>query len=335
MELPRILLYVAAFVWGAIWGSFLNVCIYRLPLGLSVLRPPSHCPRCDNRLRPWHNVPIFSWLFLGGRCAFCRTRIPVRYPLVELVLAVLSVALMARALGHALDPTDAVAVLVPFAIHFLFVAALVVVTFIDIDHLLIPNEISISGTLVGIVAVALAGPLLGVTWWESLLGAFVGGFVIWGLIYGYFRLTGREGMGLGDFKLMAMVGAFLGIQSLPLVFFLSAVQGIIYAVALFLSGGGETHRRQLAVLDALEAEEEARAREAGADGDAPDGTSDAPAARDEAEVEEAAQPGEAPDEEPGGLRTMPIPFGPFIALAAIEWVFFGETITDWIAAWLS
>ena len=311
MPIPASLLYAFAFLWGAIWGSFLNVCIYRMPAGISIVRPASRCPTCGRELKAWHNVPILSWLLLRGRCAFCRTAISARYPLVELLMGVLSVAILARVFALAGPEPATATVVLPFVFLFAFVAALVVITFIDIDHLEIPNVITLPGVLVGVVFALVAWPETGVLWWHSLLGAVVGGGVLLGVIWGYFKLTGREGMGLGDFKLMAMVGAFLGVQALPYVMFASAAQGLLYALALFAVGGGEAHRDQLAALDARDA-----APAAGAD-----------------EPPAVGGPGD-PMSAVERFRTMPIPFGPFIALGAIEWVFFGDRIAAWLESWL-
>ena len=309
MPLPPALLYGLAFVWGAIWGSFLNVCIHRIPAGLSIVHPPSHCPACETPLRAWHNIPILSWLLLRGRCAFCGVRISVRYALVEALMGLLSVAVLARALGVAGGEGTLGPVLLLFVFYFVLVGGLVLVTFIDIEHLEIPNEITLPGVAVGFAASFLVWPESGVLWWHSLLGTAIGGGFVLLLIIAYARLLGREGMGLGDFKLIAMVGAFLGVQSLPFVFFASSVQGLIYALALHLSGGGEVHRRQLAELDA---------RDAAA----------AAAASTEPPETAAAEP------EADSLRTMPIPFGPFIALAAVEWLLFGDRVSEWIASWI-
>ena len=328
MDYSASLLYLVAFCWGAIWGSFLNVCIYRMPAGRSIIRPASHCPACSEPLKAWHNIPILGWVLLGGRCGFCRAGIAARYPLVESLMGVLSVALLADSLSRAeatflsdagalagIDPGPGLGVvLFPFLYHFVFVAGLVVITFIDLDHLEIPNEVTLPGVLIGFGGSLVLYPYsgAGVVWWSSLLGALVGGGFLLALIGGYALLTGREGMGLGDFKLMAMVGAFLGIQALPLVLFASAAQGLLYAVLLLLTGRGDAHRDQLLEIEAREAE--------------------AAGAGDEHCHEEGpAEPAAESESALSRLRSMPIPFGPFIALAAIQWLFVGDRVSLWLA----
>jgi len=217
---------VFVFAYGAIIGSFLNVCIARLPDGRSIVRPPSHCPKCQSFLAWYDNVPILSYLVLGGRCRTCRVRISAIYPAVEVLTGALAVALFLR-----LGPTLA------FAGYFAFAAALLVITFIDLDHQIIPDAISLPGIFVGFAAALLFGQP---TWSESLAGILLGGGLLWGIAEGYARLTGREGMGGGDIKLLAMIGAFLGWKAIPVTLLIASLVGTAVGLALMLARGRDT-----------------------------------------------------------------------------------------------
>jgi leader peptidase (prepilin peptidase)/N-methyltransferase len=214
------------FVFGAIIGSFLNVCIVRLPDGRSVASPPSHCPKCQTYLAWYENVPILSYLVLGGRCRTCRVRISPLYPAVEVLTGALAVALFLR-----LGPTLA------FAGYFAFAAALVVITFIDLDHQIIPDVISLPGIAVGL-AFSLVSPL--VTPLDALLGVLAGGGVLLAVAWLYKTFRGQEGMGGGDVKLLAMIGAFLGWQSIFVTLFVGSVIGSIIGVVVMLYEGADT-----------------------------------------------------------------------------------------------
>ena len=226
----------AIFALGAAIGSFLNVVIYRLPHKLSIVSPGSRCPACETPIKAWHNVPILGWCWLKGRCANCQIPISPRYPLIELSMAVLAVGLFHSFTGGLLT-VEAVAseaflleAIVPFSLYLVFVSSLVAVTFIDLDHFIIPDVISLPGIPLGICAAAVGGAAVGVTWQDALIGAAVGAGVIIMLIYGYAAMTGREGMGGGDWKLLAMIGAWLGWEVLPIVLLLSSLQGILLAL---------------------------------------------------------------------------------------------------------
>lgn len=219
MPLP-LFLSLIAFILGAVVGSFLNVCICRLPAGESVVTPPSHCPACSCRIRWFDNIPLVSYLLLRGRCRGCGGRISVRYPLVELFNGLLSLALFLR-----FGPTLAYGVL------FIFCSALVVTTLIDFDHQIIPDEISLPGIVVGFI---FSFFLPGHGWLNSLLGILLGGGSLLLVAYGYQLLTGKEGMGGGDIKLLAMMGAFLGWKSIPFIIFVSSLAGSVIGVSLML-----------------------------------------------------------------------------------------------------
>lgn len=205
-------------VVGAVIGSFLNVCIHRLPSGESIVRPRSRCPSCRTPIRAIDNIPILSFLFLMGRCRTCRTRISPRYPAVELLNAVGYLLIWER-----FGPTW------EMAVYAAFFSALLVVTFIDWDHQIIPNVITFPGIALGLLSAAtvLAGGFMNALW-----GAVLGG----GLLYAVAILSEwflkKEGMGLGDVKLLAMIGAFLGWKAVLVTIFVGALAGSLIGLAL-------------------------------------------------------------------------------------------------------
>ena len=222
---PLIFFYIVLFVFGAIVGSFLNVCIYRIPEGMSIVSPPSRCPSCETRIRWYQNIPIVGWLFLGGKCAACRAPISIRYPLIEALTGALYL-LAGYCFGFS----------VVLGIVLVFLSALVVISFIDLDHQIIPNVISFPGIAVGFV-LSFVNPYL--SWTDSLFGIVFGAGLLGVVAGGYTLLTGKEGMGMGDLKLLAMIGAFLGWQSvLPTVFF-AALSGTFIGVPLMVLKGAD------------------------------------------------------------------------------------------------
>lgn len=208
------------FVAGAAVGSFLNVCICRLPKDESVVFPPSRCPRCGYSIRWYDNIPLLSYLALRGRCRRCRARISPRYLLVEALNALLALLLFLR-----FGPT------LTFLVLFLFCSALVVVTFIDLEHQIIPDEISLPGIVVGFLCSFI---LPWQSWLGSLLGILLGGGSLLLVASAYHRLTGKEGMGGGDIKLLAMMGAFLGWKAVPFIIFTSSLAGSVIGISLML-----------------------------------------------------------------------------------------------------
>ncbi|WP_417915217.1 prepilin peptidase [Candidatus Electronema sp. JM] len=248
--------FIYSVIFGALVGSFLNVVIFRLPEeGQSVIFPASHCPKCQTKLRWFENIPVLSWLALRGKCRSCKAPISVQYPVVELAMALLSGALY-RHFG----PTFTA------IYYFLFVAALLAIIFIDLHHQIIPDVISLPGIVIGFAG-SFFNPL--VTWQQAGLGVLIGGGILYAVAAGYVLLTGKEGMGGGDIKLLAMIGAFLGWQSLLYVVFASSLSGSVI--------GG---------LSLLLQKKDSQTR---------------------------------------------IPFGPFLSLAALSWLFFQDGI---LAVWL-
>ncbi len=212
-----------AFVFGLLVGSFLNVCIYRIPAGESVVFPPSRCSACGTGIRWYQNVPILSWLFLRGRCAACGTSISIRYPMVEFLTGLLFL-LVAQNFGLQWLTI----------IYWVFVSALVVITFIDLDHQIIPDVISLPGIVLGFLS---SFVIPGISWTDSLLGILLGGGSLWAVAIGYQLLTKTEGMGLGDVKLLAMLGAFLGWKAVLPLIFIGSLLGTLVGVPLMLAKG--------------------------------------------------------------------------------------------------
>jgi leader peptidase (prepilin peptidase)/N-methyltransferase len=216
--------YVFAFVWGALWGSFANVVIVRLPKGESLMRPPSRCMACGTPIRFYDNIPIFSYLIRRGRCRACGARFSPRYMLVEQLMGLIAIALWWRALGA---PAAALSVR-QFMIEFLFTGTLTVLSFIDLELMILPDRITLPGIVVFFV-LGFWEP--GVpAWWHRLIGIVVGWGFVWCLAEAFYRITGREGLGLGDGKLLALVAALLGWQALWACLFLGAVQGLLVTV---------------------------------------------------------------------------------------------------------
>jgi leader peptidase (prepilin peptidase) / N-methyltransferase len=220
------------FIVGAIVGSFLNVCISRIPNGESVIHPPSHCPKCRAPIPFFHNIPLVSYLLLRGRCCSCGERISFRYFAVELLMAALAVFLLDQfGLGFA------------FVVGFVFVAALIVISFIDLDVRIVPDVISLPGIVIGLLFSVVGHYLIsdpsGVvpTPLGALIGVLVGGGFLLAVAWIYEKFTGVEGMGGGDIKLLAMIGAFLGWPSIPLTLFFSSLGGSVIGLTIMLVKG--------------------------------------------------------------------------------------------------
>jgi leader peptidase (prepilin peptidase)/N-methyltransferase len=216
-------LLVFVFLGGLCVGSFLNVVIHRLPLGESVVTPRSRCPGCRKPI-PWYrNIPLISFLLLRGRCGECAARISWRYPLVELLTAALFTV------AAAIEPRW---FLWPF--HFYFLAALVACTFIDLDHWILPDKITLPGIAVGIVG-SFFLPTAAFLW--SLAGVLIGGGILYLVAWTYERATGKDGLGGGDIKFLAMVGAFLGAQGALVTLVLASMIGSLIGIFLIAFRG--------------------------------------------------------------------------------------------------
>ena len=237
--LPVYIIAAAVGALGAIIGSFLNVVIHRVPREESIAFPASHCPSCDTAIRPYDNIPVISWAILRGRCRACRAPISARYPAVELLTAALFVLTYLH---------TGLTLALPFDLA--FVAALVALVFIDAEHMLLPNVITYPGTALALVARVLVPNLYGVAslggpetpaWLLSLggavLGALLGGGFLWLVGWLWERARGVEAMGLGDVKMMFMVGAFLGWPLTLLTIFVGVLSGSVAGVAAMARRG--------------------------------------------------------------------------------------------------
>jgi leader peptidase (prepilin peptidase)/N-methyltransferase len=203
---------ITLFVLGLVVGSFLNVCIYRVPRHESVAWPGSRCTSCGRALSWFENVPVMSWLLLRGRCRTCGTSISIVYPLVEVATALLFVGVY---LAYGWTPL--------LAIRLAFGCALIVLFVVDWQHQILPNPITLPGIAIGVLCSLAAPP--GVT--SSLVGAAAGGGFPFLIAEIYFRVRGREGMGMGDFKMLAMVGAFLGWPLIWVALLLACFLGVL------------------------------------------------------------------------------------------------------------
>ena len=204
-------------LFGLAIGSFLNVCIYRIPLGQSIVHPPSRCTGCGQALRWHHNVPVASWLLLRGRCAFCGAGISARYPAVELLTGVVFAL-------HALVFEPGPLLLVRLA----FAAVLIVLAFIDIDHRILPDSMTLTGIPLGVLASVWLPP----GWRDSLIGVALGGGILWLIAEAYYRWRHVEGMGMGDVKMLAMIGAVLGWRAVVVTLVLSSFSGALVGVLM-------------------------------------------------------------------------------------------------------
>ena len=208
---------------GAAVGSFLNVCIGRIPEGLSIVTPPSRCPQCGHPIRFYDNIPIISFLLLGRKCRDCRGEISFRYPLIELLTAVFAWLLFQR---FGLTPA--------FPAVFAFVCVLIVISFIDFDHQIIPHLLTLSGIPVFAVLAVL---YMGLTAIDVFLGVMIGAGTLYFVAIYYEAMTGREGMGGGDVNLLAMLGAFMGWKSLLFILLMSSLLGAFVGLVFILFKG--------------------------------------------------------------------------------------------------
>lgn len=210
--------YLIAGTLGALIGSFLNVCIYRLPRGKSIVWPGSHCPSCGKSIEFYDNIPVLSYLWLIGRCRACRQRISIRYPFVEAINAAGYLAIL-----WTFGPTWTT------VLYALLFSALLVVAGTDLTHKIIPNVVTLPGIVLGLLG---AATVLPVGLLNSLLGVAIGGGILWALAWASPYLFGKEGMGGGDIKLLAMIGAFLGWKPALLTIMIGSLTGSIIGISL-------------------------------------------------------------------------------------------------------
>jgi leader peptidase (prepilin peptidase)/N-methyltransferase len=238
MSIPDLIVPAAlVFMFGAVIGSFLNVCIVRIPRGHGIVRPPSHCPACKKKIRFYDNLPLISYAVLWGRCRDCGVHISSQYPVVELLTACLAVALYQQ-----------FGVTLAFFSGLILIGALIVISFIDLDARIVPDVISLPGIVVGLLVSVIgryfiADPFeLVPTPLSALLGVLIGGGILLTLAWAYQAYTGVEGMGGGDIKLLAMIGAFLGWQSIPVTLFFSSLTGSVIGLsAMMIKGVGRRY----------------------------------------------------------------------------------------------
>lgn len=283
-----------AFLWGLLWGSFANVVIYRVPRGMSFVRPRSRCPHCEKPVAAWDNIPVLSFLLLRGKCRSCKTPLSVRYLIVELLCGLLSFALYMRFVyvplleGHHPAP-------LAWALWLVFGLALLVITYIDLDFWIIPDAIVLPLAVIGVLVNVIDPSILGVTWIEALAAAGLGFGLFAGIRWFYLRFRGIEGLGLGDAKLLLMVGAFTGPMGLVWTIGAGALQGVLISVPMLRFGGKV------------------------ANSDLEDVHGDDP---------------ELGEDDPDHVMGQRVPFGPFLALAAMEYVLLQTQIRSWVSWWI-
>lgn len=313
-DFPPWFLRAFAVCFGLLWGSFLNVVIHRVPRELSVVRPGSCCPACGAPIRAYDNIPILSYLLLRGRARCCGAAVSPRYPLVEAAGGLLSLAIVELILFDLPASTPALRALATYTADLALALGLLAATFIDLEHMYIPDAITIGGAVLGVATASLRS--LGFD--DALLGAAVGFGIVWlPFIVIYPRIRGRAGMGLGDAKLLMLAGAWFGWGGSLFVLCAGAVQGSLAAIAMLLLRGG------IEEPEAVRAER-AQIREELA--------AMSPDERAAAEKELALDP---LAEEPGeGFGQARIAFGPFLALATLECLFFGRDLLDAYLSWI-
>jgi leader peptidase (prepilin peptidase)/N-methyltransferase len=220
----NVLIVGLVFMFGMCIGSFLNVCIHRLPSSMSIINPSrSFCPRCNSAIQFYDNIPVLSYLWLKGRCRNCKASISLRYPLVELMAGILAIAILFM-FGLTLEGV----------VYFVFISSLLVITFIDIDHKIIPDIITLPGIPIGLAA---SFVLPDMTFKSSLLGLLVGGGSLLLVAWTYSLITQKEGMGGGDIKLLGMIGTFIGWKGVIFTIFAASLTGTFVGIIVMLLKG--------------------------------------------------------------------------------------------------
>ncbi|MBU1712511.1 MAG: prepilin peptidase [Proteobacteria bacterium] len=214
-------IHILMFIFGLTIGSFLNVCIFRIPESKSIVRPRSMCPGCNTIIKYYDNIPVISYIFLGGKCRKCKMPISFRYPVVELISGLTALAVFMK-FGLSFEGLA----------YFIFISALIVITFIDIDHRIIPDVISLPGIPIGFLMASFLLP--SINYMESLIGILAGGGSLLAVAWIYNLITKKEGMGGGDIKLLAMIGAFIGLKGVLFTIFAASATGTIAGIAVML-----------------------------------------------------------------------------------------------------
>ena len=313
-DFPPWFFRVFALAFGLIWGSFLNVVIYRVPRGMSVIRPGSTCPSCGKPIRAWHNIPLFGYLILGGKSACCKTRLSPRYPLVEAIGGVLALGIL-ESVVYRLGPTTTVERgLAVFVADLALALGLTAAAFIDLEHMYLPDAITIGGAVLGVATSSFRG----LSFLESLLGAAAGFGIIWlPFVVLYAKIRGKVGMGMGDAKLLALAGAWFGWGGALLILGAGAIQGTIATLAVLLFRG------KIEEPEAVKREREEIQKELEAM---------SPEDRAAAEKELAEDP--LTEEAGEGVGQARIAFGPFLILATIECLLLGRDVPGLFLAWI-
>ncbi len=306
-ELPRWFVLSLCVGLGLLFGSFLNVVIHRLPRDENIAFPGSRCPACDSPIKPYDNIPVVSWLLLRGKARCCRAPIHPRYPLVELCGGLLAWALLEMRIFPAETELSVVLGLSLFGVYFALGLGLIAAAAIDLEHMYLPDAITLGGAALGLLSVPLRPEI---TWTGALGGAALGFVMVWfPFIWLYAKVRGFPGMGLGDAKLLALAGAWFGPFGALFVLFGGALQGTLVAVAVLLTKGRieepeavrEERRALLEAIAAAEGEERAALE------------------RELAEDPIGTEPGE-------GFGQARLAFGPFLVLACLELLLFQEPI---------
>ncbi len=307
LDLAPWLVRVFAFVWGCLWASFVNVVVYRVPRDMSVVRPGSHCPGCGAPVRAMDNVPVLSWLLLGGRARCCGVRISPRYVVVELLGGAIALAIAEVVVSALPGGTTLLHAAAIFLADLALALALMAGAFIDLSHMFLPDAITIGGTLFGLATPGLRD----LTWFDAALGAAVGFGGVWlPFVFAYEALRGRPGMGLGDAKLVMLAGAWFGWPGAAFALFAGALQATVVAAVVLLVRG------RIEEPEAVRTDREELRRAAAA------GDPEALQALEEDPL--ATEPGE-------GFMAARLPFGPFLCLAIIEWMLGRDWIWERIA----
>ncbi len=214
-------IHILIFIFGLCIGSFMNVCIYRIPLTKSIVRPRSMCPICNSFIKFYDNIPVLSYIILGGKCRNCNIHIPMRYPLVEIISGFAALSCFIK-FGLSIEGL----------VYFAFVSALIIITFIDIDHKIIPDVISLPGIPIGLLLSSFILPAMNFR--ESVIGILAGGGSLFAVAWIYSLIAKKEGMGGGDIKLLAMMGSFIGWKGILFTIFTASSTGTLAGIIVML-----------------------------------------------------------------------------------------------------
>jgi leader peptidase (prepilin peptidase)/N-methyltransferase len=304
-DLPRSFYETLVVLFGLLWGSFLNVVIYRVPREMSVVRPASHCPGCGAPIKAYDNIPLLSYAILRGRARCCKARMSPRYPIVEAIGGVLSLAVF-EAIIRPMAPTTPLAYAgAVYLVDFAFALMLVAVAFIDLEFMIVPTSATIGATVTGIATASFRN----LAFWEAIVGAALGFAVVWLIGVGYAKLRGggKLGMGRGDAWLLMVAGAWFGWQGALTVLGAGAIQGTIIVLVLLLLG------KKFDDPEAVKREREELQREL-----------EKATPEERAEIEAELADDVLADEPDGSLARARLAFGPFLMLAMLELLLLGR-----------